>query len=186
MLQHLISDFMIVIVDNGRGAEQIAHLVRGAKLIVKPDKVPPKASAFILSDGDLKNQRHNEKIISSTSLPLLGIGAGSLFLAGVYGAKITPGKVEKQVHVKIERPCPLTLDLKKMFSAFKSCGSVIDDLPENFGVIASSKYPFEIITEMEKPFFGVHFNPEMGSDGMKVVDNFVKFVEVWEKYHKGQ
>ena len=173
---------MIVIVDNGKGAEQIARMIRGTKNIVKPDKVDMKASAFILSDGDMKNQKHNEKIIKGVEKPLLAIGTSSLFLAAAYGAKIGKGKLEKQSHVKIDRPCALTLDMKKMFVVFNGCDGMIDDVPENFTVFASSKYP-EIIGEMEKPFFGVHFNPEMGADGMKIIDNFVKFVEVWEKYH---
>lgn len=178
---------MIIIVDNGKGAEQIARLIRGSKEIVKPDKIPPKASGYILSDGDVKNQKHNEKLIQSTDKPLLAIGTSSLFLATAFGAKIKNGaKSGKQERIKLERPCPLTLDLKKMFTAFKSCSSVIEDLPENFDVFASSKYPFEMIGETEKPFFGVHFNPEMGADGMKVIDNFVKFAEVWEKYHTGR
>lgn len=175
---------MLAIVDNGKGAEQIAHMIRGQKVIVKPEKVDMKATAFILSDGDLKNQKHNDKIIKSFDKPLLAIGAGYLFLGAAYGAKIIPTKPEKQVRAKIDRACPLTLDLKKMFTVVKSCTAALDDLPENFDVIASSKEP-EIIADMEKPFFGVHFNPEMGGDGMKIIDNFVKFVEVWEKYHKG-
>lgn len=176
---------MLVIVDNGKGTDNIARLIRGQKVIAKPEKIP-SASAYILSDGDMKNQKHNEKLIKSTDKPVMGIGAGSLFLAAAYGAKISKSKAEKQASVKIEHACPLTLDMKKMFVAFKSCDSAIEEVPENFSVFASSKYPFEIIGENEKPFFGVHFNPEMGADGMKVIDNFVKFVEIWKKYHTGK
>lgn len=176
---------MLAIIDNGKGAEQIARMVRGQKVVMKPEKVEG-ASAFILSDGDMKNQKHNEKIIKSTGKPLLGIGAGSLFLAAAYGAKIGRGKTERQARVKIEHPCALTLDMKKMFVVFKNCDSLLEDIPENFNVFASSRYPFEIIGESEKPFFGVHFNPEMGGDGLKIIDNFVKFAEVWEKYHRGR
>jgi len=176
---------MLQIIDNGKGAEQIARLVRGQKVVVKPEKADMKSSAFILSDGDMKNQKHNEKIIKGTDKPLLAIGVASIFLVGAYGAKSAKGKPEKQVRVKIDRPCSLTLDMKKMFVAFSNCDGVIDELPENFEVFASSKYP-EIIGEVEKPFFGVHFNPEMGADGIKIIDNFVKFVEIWEKYHRGK
>ena len=177
---------MIAIVDNGKGADNIARMIRGAKVIVKPDKIDNKASAYILSDGDMKHQKSNDKLIKSTEKPLMGIGMGSVFLAAAYGAKIGKSKAEKQARVKIEHACALTLDMKKMFVAFKSCDSALEDLPENFNIFASSKYPFEIIGEIEKPFFGVHFNPEMGADGLKIIDNFVKFVEIWEKYHKGE
>ena len=174
---------MIAIVDNGKGADNIARMIRGQKVVVKPDKIDNKASAYIVSDGDMKNQKHIEKLIKTTEKPLLAIGVSSLFLAASYGAKISKGKLDKQSRIKIDHACPLTLDMKKMFVAFNGCDAVIEDLPENFSVFASSKYPFEIIGENEKPFFGVHFNPEMGADGMKIIDNFVKFVEVWGKYH---
>ncbi|MBI4174865.1 MAG: hypothetical protein HY517_04425 [Candidatus Aenigmarchaeota archaeon] len=177
---------MLVIVDNGKGAEQIARLVRGQKAIMKPEKVDTKASAFILSDGDMKNQKANEKIIKGTDKPLLAIGAASVFLASAFGGQAGKGKAEKQARVKIEHPCSLTLDMKKMFVVFKSCDAMLEDIPESFDVFASSKYPFEIIGDNERPFFGVHFNPEMGADGMKIIDNFVKFAEVWEKYHRGR
>ena len=175
---------MIAIVDNGKGADNIARMIRGSKAIIKPDKIDNNASAYILSDGDLKNQKHNEKLIKSTDKPLMAIGAASVFLAETFGAKMAKGKSEKQARIKIEHPCALTLDMKKMFVVFKNCDVMLEDLPENFNVFASSKYPFEIFGETEKPFFGVHFNPEMGADGLKIIDNFVKFVEVWEKYHK--
>ena len=174
---------MIAIVDNGKGADNIARMIRGQKVVVKPDKIDNKASAYIVSDGDMKNQKHIEKLIKTTEKPLLAIGVSSLFLAAAFGAKISKGKLDKQARIKIEHPCPLLLDMKKMFVAFNGCDAVIEDLPENFSVFASSKSPFEIIGENEKPFFGVHFNPEMGADGMKIIDNFVKFVEVWGKYH---
>jgi GMP synthase-like glutamine amidotransferase len=176
---------MLVIVDNGKGADQIAQFIRGAKTIIKPTAaVPANTSAIILSDGDLKNQKANEKILQSFDKPLLAIGTASLFLATVRGAKIVPGKVVKQEHVKIERPCAILLDMKRQFTVIKSCGSEIDDLPENMDVMASSKYPFEVIADDEKPFFGVHFNPELGAEGLKIIQNFIKSVEVWEKYHK--
>ena len=180
------SDFMFAIIDNGKGAEDIARFVRTSKQVVKPSEAEKvKASAYILSDGDLKNQKLNEKLIQKTGRPILGIGAGYIFLCTAFGAKPKPAKFEKTDNVKIERPSPLTLDLKKVFAVMQSSTHGVEELPENFDVIcSSSKYQYKVIMENEKPFFGVHFNPEMGGDGMKIIDNFVKFVEIWEKYHK--
>lgn len=177
---------MIAIVDNGKGAQDIARFIRCSKEIIKPsDALKVHASAYILSDGDMKNQSANIKLIENINKPILAIGTAHVFLAAAYGAKSKEGKVDKVDRCKIERPSPLTLDLKKVFTVNQSSTHMITELPENFDVIASSsKYEFKIILESEKPFFGVHFNPEMGGDGAKIIDNFVKFVEVWEKYHK--
>lgn len=179
---------MIVIVDNGKGADEIAGFIRWPKQVMKPaEAVKAKASGYILSDGDMKNQAANVKIINAVNKPLLAIGAGYIFLGAAYGAKAKESKLEKMDSVRVKKNCPLTLDLKKMFSVMQQCNHVFAELPENFEVIASSpKYEYKIIQEMEKPFFGVHFNPEMGKDGLKVLSNFANFVEVWEKYHKGQ
>ena len=177
---------MIAIVDNGKGADQIAGFVRRAKEIVKPSEaLKSKADGFILSDGDMKNQAANIKIIKSLNKPLLAVGSAYIFLAVAYGAKIKESKLDKMDTVKVKRSCPLTLDLKKVFMVMQNCSHVLTDLPQNFETIASSsKYEFKIIQEMEKPFFGVHFNPELGKDGLKVLDNFVNFVEFWGKYHR--
>ena len=177
---------MLAIVDNGKGAEEIARFVRASKQIAKPQEIlKTRASAFILSDGDAKHQKDNIDLIKKCNKPLLAIGSGSVFLAAAFGAKPVLAKMEKEVKVKIERPSPLMLDMKRVFSAINNCQHAINDLPENFDVFASSqKYDFEIIGHMDQPFFGVHFNPELGADGFKILDNFVKFTEVWEKYHK--
>jgi GMP synthase (glutamine-hydrolysing) len=178
---------MLAIVDNGKGADEISRMIRMPHKIIKPSEINSiKATSYILSDGDTKHKEHNIKLIKSATKPILGIGTGYIFLGSACGAKAKEIKFGKQEKIKIERPCPLLLDLKKLFIVFKACNAGFADLPENFDVVASSqKYQFEIIQESEKPFFGVQFNPELGADGFKILSNFEKFVEVWEKYHKG-
>ncbi len=182
-----IKAVMIVIVDNGNGAENISRLIRMPTKIVKPSQIDSvKANAYILSDGDVKNQKVNEKLIQKTNVPILGIGAGYLFVGAAFGAKVkSTGKTEKQERLTLKKPCPLTLDLKRMFVVHQKYQNIFTEVPENFTIAASSpKYEYEIIMEMERPVFGVNFLPEKGGDGMKVLDNFIKFVEVWEKYHR--
>lgn len=177
---------MIAIVDNGKNAAEISGLLRMQSQIISPNKVGSvKASAFILSDGDIKNQKANENALK-VNKPVLGIGVGCLFIGAAFGAKIkSVPKTERQERIMIKKPCPLTVDMKRALSVFESYRNILDGLPENFGVVASSpKYDYEIIQEMEQPFFGVHFLPEKGGDGRMVLSNFERFVEIWGKYHK--
>ncbi len=186
---------MIAIVDNGKNASEISRFLRMQSQIVSPNKidsiqtdargVKQSVSAFILSDGDLKNQKASEKVLKLNK-PVLGIGAGCLFVGAAFGAKIKRvPKTEKQERLVIKKPCPLTVDMKKALSVFESYQNILDGVPENFGIVASSaKYEYEIIQEMEKPLFGVHFLPEKGGDGRMILSNFERFVEVWGKYHK--
>ncbi|MBI4895973.1 MAG: hypothetical protein HY832_00280 [Candidatus Aenigmarchaeota archaeon] len=174
----------IVIVDNGKGAQQLASMIRGKTQIVSPSKIPD-ATGYILSDGDMKFQKENTALIEKTTKPVLGIGIGSVFLAMSFGATRHDAVPQKNVKLTIEKRSPITLDLKKVISVVKNCGHGIEDMPENFEAVAHSpSYPFEIVQEQEKPFFGVHFNPEEGGEGMKIMQNFVSFVDVWARYHK--
>ena len=177
---------MLLIVNNGKGAEELSQLVRMPNKIISPKDAMEKASAYILSDGDIKHQKENEKLIKSTDKPVLGIGIGCLFIGAAHGAKIkSVPKVERTERLTLKRPCPLTLDLKKMFAVVESYHHVLQDVPEECNVWASSpKYEHEIISFADKPFFGVQFNPEKGADGRIILTNFERFVGVWEKYHR--
>ncbi|MDI6720902.1 MAG: hypothetical protein QMD85_00825 [Candidatus Aenigmarchaeota archaeon] len=180
---------MITIVDNGRGAAEISRLIRSKSQTINPNDIKKDLmNAFILSDGSLnkESQKSISKIIETSEKPVLGIGIGMAYMTAFYGARIKQSKAnEKQESVSLKKPSPLLLDFKRVFTVMKSNGCVIEELPENFSIHASSKdCEFEVIQEMEKPFFGVHFNPELGQDGARILSNFEKFIEVWEKYHK--
>lgn len=177
---------MLAIVDNGKGAQELSQLIRMPNKIVSPKDAVHNASAYILSDGDMKNQKENEKLIKSTDKPVLGIGVGCLFIGAAHGAKIkTVPKVERTERLTLKRPCPLTLDLKKMFTVVESYQHILDSVPEECNVLASSaKYEHEIISFADKPFFGVQFCPEKGGDGRFILANFERFIGMWEKYHK--
>ncbi len=176
---------MIVIVDNGKGSEQISTYIREKTVIVDPKKANSyDADAYILTDGDIKHKTANSKLIKAVSVPVLGIGVGSLFIANVYGSKITKYNGKKKKRVILKKACPLTLNMKKFFVVSTDCEHALNDLPENFGIVASSTdYEYEIFQEFEKPLFGVHFSSQ-SPELVTIVKNFSKFLEVWEKYHK--
>ena len=155
--------------------------------VVSPAKAASaKANAYILSDGDITNQSANIKLIKSAKVPVLGIGTGCMFIGAAYGAKAKKVAKKKGMEkLSLKKPCPLTLDLKRMFAVMEDYQNVFGEVPGNFSIVASSKvYDFEIIQDAENPFFGVQFNPELGGDGRRILTNFERFVEVWEKYHK--
>lgn len=176
---------MLVIVDNGKGSSEIASLIRMKKEIVPPSKLKSvNGSAYILTDGEIKNSSANAKLIKTLNIPVLGIGAGSLFLCSAFGAKINQTKAEKKKTIKITKSCPLLLDFKKIFSVSDDCNHVIDELPDVYDIAASSeKYEFEIFQGIELPFFGIHFNLN-DMEGARILHNFEKFVDVWGKYHR--
>jgi len=185
---------MIVIVNNGKGAEEISRIIRGSK-IVKPPAIPSEADAYILSDGVVSKEveKYNIALINrNKNKPILGIGAGYIYLGMAFGAKAKASSCAKNNKITIKARSPLFLDLKKIISVVDEQKQTLANIPEEFiGIASCGKNEFEIIQhgnpelEMEPlPFFGVHFNPELGLDGFMVLKNFERFVEIWAKYHK--
>lgn len=183
---------MIVIIDNGKGSESISRLVRNSK-VVKTNSIPD-ADAYVISDGEPNGANRNriEGFLKRCNKPVLAIGGGYLHMGAVFGAEIISGNCGKAERISIKQRCPILLDFKRQFTASHSQRMTLDDLPEEFGVIASSaKNEFEVIQHGTnpdspvdaKPFFGVHFNPEEGLEGINVLRNFERFVEMWCKYH---
>ncbi len=178
---------MIIIVDSGKGSREISGFLRSKNQIMKPGEIKD-GSAFILSDGriDGSSKKSIDKLLEKTTNPVLGIGAGMGYILSFYGAQVGESKAsQKQERISLKKPSPLLLDFKRVFDVMKASSCVVKEVPENFSVHASSKScEFEVVQELEKPFFGVHFNPELGQDGLQILRNFEKFIGVWEKYHK--
>ena len=96
---------MIVIVDNGKAAENIKSMIRTPTTIAKPPKIQ-KAMSYILSDGQLNPQtkKANEDIVKTATGPVLGIGLGAAYILSAFGADIKKRTVKK---------APITVSLKK-------------------------------------------------------------------------
>ena len=89
---------MIVIVDNGKAAENIKSMIRTPTTIAKPPKIQ-KAMSYILSDGQLNPQtkKANEDIVKTATGPVLGIGLGAAYILSAFGADIKKRTVKKSV-----------------------------------------------------------------------------------------
>jgi anthranilate synthase/phosphoribosyltransferase len=180
---------MLVIVNNGKGAENISRFMRVQHKIIKPkDKIPEKVSGVIFSDGKISKdaQLKAKMFIDKGTVPVMFVGNGYRCMMSCMNTVVKEIKVsKKQERLIMAKPCPLLLDVKKAFSVIKDADFLVSNLPENLNPIArSQKNEFEMVQDIEKPFFGLNFNPELGLDGFKILQNFSNFIEVWEKYHK--
>ena len=184
---------LIAIIDNGKGAEDIARFIRGSK-VFKPSAAPKDANAYILSDGDLNKaaQKVITKLIQKNSTPILGIGIGQIYIGLAFGFKTKSSTCGKINRISVKQRSPILLDLKKQFSVNDGQKLVLADVSDDFGVIASCpKNDFEVIQHGANPenpidalpLFGVHFNPESGLDGIQILRNFERFIGMWAKYH---
>ncbi len=119
----------------------------------------------------------NMKILKSAykdDKPLLGI---------CYGAEITAlafsGSLQRmnnriigynEIAVKKEN----VLTDRKSLNVFESHGYHIARLPQEFTCLAdSSSAKYEIIAHAKKHIFGTQFHPEVSSDGLEILGNFI-------------
>jgi len=184
---------MIAIVDNGKGADRISQLVRGSK-VVKPGAIPA-ADAYILSDGQPSPaiEKANISLIKANKSPILGIGIGYIYIGLAYGAKTKLSACAKNERVTATQRSPILLDLRKSFTVVNDQKLMLDVLPPALGAVAECpKNPNAVIQhganldnpiDSPLPQFGVHFNPELGMEGVAILSNFSRFVEMWKKYH---
>ncbi len=178
---------MLIVIDNGNASEIIKNLRMTAQIKKPADALKTDCLGFIISDGILNNtlKKTIEDFVKTTKKPVLGIGLGGAYVASAFGAKILESKPAKNVRTKIVKASPTLLNLKSSFNVVSESKYTIDNLPENFDVVAQSPTcEYEVIQHRENPLFAVHFNPELGLDGKKILDNFVEFIKVWDKYHK--
>ncbi|HID43370.1 MAG TPA: hypothetical protein EYP30_06315, partial [Archaeoglobaceae archaeon] len=146
-----------------------------------------KKDGLIISDGE--SNRHNqqliEKLLENHDYPILAIGSSFLYIVALAGGVIGESreKGRREIKIRVSRACPLTTELRTC-KVVKTSEFIVRELPEIFRATAVSyESKFEIIEDLENPLFGVHFNPELGLDGIKILKNFINFVEVWKKYH---
>lgn len=177
---------MIGIVDNGQGAEEIQQLIPKSE-IIKPSEISKgKFDAYILSDGapTQDNQKHCIKLIQEPKRPILGIGLGFLYMGAAFGGEVVPVKpANKNARLKILHPSPIVTDLK-FVSVNDNSQFALNDLPDCFEVITEGSNGPEIIQDIELPLIGTRFNPAESPDAIKMFQNFLKFVETYDQYHK--
>lgn len=170
---------MITIIDDFNSG--VERFIRDKKEVVDSKqgiKKIGKTDAVILCGVDPKN---GEKIIQELSTPCLALENAATVLAEVFDGQTTEKKKDKRA-VSVKKASPLLLGLKKKFIVMGGDGA-IKDLPEDFEVIANSPNGIEVFQHIEFPIFGTSFKPD-GVEGKKIINNFIKFLEVWEKYHK--
>jgi GMP synthase-like glutamine amidotransferase len=81
-----------------------------------------------------------------------------------------------QIHIVKENP--LTLSAKEL-SVYESHQVCITDLSPELEILAKSSDGVEIFTHKERKIFATQFHPEKQvDDGVKIIENFLKYVEL--------
>lgn len=116
--------------------------------------------------------------IFELGIPVLGICYGMQLMTHTLGGKVE--KADKREYGETQ----VSFEKSMLFDGFgdsnvclMSHTDYVDTLPQGFEKIAHTEScPFAGIQNTEKNFYGIQFHPEVNntSDGIKIIDNFVK------------
>ena len=118
------------------------------------------------------------KIVFEIRVPILGICYGMQTLAEQLGGQVISAEKKEFGHAKLNllEESKLFEGISKNTNVWMSHGDQVQDLPDNFKVIASTETaPVAAMQHENKEIFAVQFHPEVThtDEGIKVIDNFL-------------
>ena len=141
-----------------------------------------KPKGIILSGGpESVTQSHTPRIpqvVFDLNIPLLGICYGMQTLAEQMGGQVISSDNKEFGHAEIllKADSALFKDLEQTLNVWMSHGDQVQDLPDNFTLIASTdSAPIAAMQHQTKPIFALQFHPEVTHTecGKVILDNFI-------------
>ena len=118
------------------------------------------------------------KIVFELNIPILGICYGMQTLAEQMGGQVISADQKEfgYAELKINNESVLFSDLQKSLNVWMSHGDQVQDLPDDFELVASTETaPIAAMQHNSKPIYALQFHPEVThtEDGKVVLDNFI-------------
>lgn len=121
--------------------------------------------------------------VSRTQLPTLGICLGHQIIGKLFGAEIVRGKESESGLLKtfIDQEDSVLAGMTSTFESFMMHRASVT-LPKQFQVLAHSDICSNVIMKhRQKAIYGVQSHPELSSNGVALLNNFVALAEAdWE------
>jgi len=118
------------------------------------------------------------QIVFDLNIPILGICYGMQTLAEQFGGQVISSEQKEfgYSELNITGNCILFSDLDKTLNVWMSHGDQVQDLPDNFDLVASTaSAPIAAMQHTTKSIFALQFHPEVThtDDGRTILDNFI-------------
>jgi len=118
------------------------------------------------------------QIIFDLNVPILGICYGMQTLAEQFGGQVISSELKEfgYSELKVKTDCVLFSNLDKTLNVWMSHGDQVQDLPDNFDLVAAStSAPIASMQHSTKPIYALQFHPEVThtEDGKTILDNFI-------------
>ena len=131
-------------------------------------------SRILITEQDISPFLTHLSFISTTHLPVLGIGFGHQLISLLFGGFVTRTRTIQDVQlIESFEPCVLLDKLPNEFEMLTDLRETAS-VPSEFLLIASSdECVNEVMQHRSKPIFGVQFHPESsGNAGAIILSNF--------------
>ena len=118
------------------------------------------------------------QIVFDLEIPILGICYGMQTLAEQMGGQVISADHKEFGHseLQITKDCILFDGLDKSLNVWMSHGDQVQDLPDDFELVASTATaPIAVMQHESKPIYALQFHPEVThtEDGQKVLNNYL-------------
>ena len=118
------------------------------------------------------------QVVFELNIPILGICYGMQTLAEQLGGQVISSEQKEFGYSKltIKADCILFSDLGKTLNVWMSHGDQVQDLPDNFDLVAeTASAPIAVMQHSTKPIYALQFHPEVThtEDGKAVLDNYI-------------
>jgi GMP synthase (glutamine-hydrolysing) len=118
------------------------------------------------------------QIVFDLEIPILGICYGMQTLAEQMGGQVISADHKEFGHseLQITKDCILFDGLEKSLNVWMSHGDQVQDLPDDFELVASTATaPIAVMQHESKPIYALQFHPEVThtEDGQNVLDNYL-------------
>jgi GMP synthase (glutamine-hydrolysing) len=118
------------------------------------------------------------QIVFDLEIPILGICYGMQTLAEQMGGQVISSDHKEFGHseLQITKDCILFDGLEKSLNVWMSHGDQVQDLPDDFELVASTATaPIAVMQHESKPIYALQFHPEVThtEDGQNVLNNYL-------------
>ena len=118
------------------------------------------------------------QIVFDLEIPILGICYGMQTLAEQMGGQVISADHKEFGHseLQITKDCILFNGLEKSLNVWMSHGDQVQDLPDDFELVASTATaPIAVMQHESKPIYALQFHPEVThtEDGQNVLNNYL-------------
>ena len=118
------------------------------------------------------------QIVFDLEIPILGICYGMQTLAEQMGGQVISADHKEFGHseLQITKDCILFHGLEKSLNVWMSHGDQVQDLPDDFELVASTTTaPIAVMQHESKPIYALQFHPEVThtEDGQNVLNNYL-------------